>query len=91
MYRINVGLRLLIFEPFSQGYVLIRYPTFISFGNLAQGYATTTATVDAFDLFENVNIENETKNKFLPKKDDYATIENGNHSLFVIIVSKNLL
>ena len=74
LYQINVGLRLLIFEPFSQGYVLIRYPTFISFWNLAQGYATTTFTVDAFDLFENVNIENETENKFLPKKDDYVTI-----------------
>ena len=28
-YQINVGLRLLNFEPFSQAYVLIRYPTFI--------------------------------------------------------------
>ena len=63
LYQINVGLRLLIFELFSQGYVLIRYPTFISFGNLAQGYATTTATVDAFDLFENVNIEKQVPTK----------------------------
>ena len=70
--------------------MLIRYPTFISFWNLAQGYATTTFTVDAFDLFENVKIENETENKFLPKKDDYVTIKNGNHSLFAVIVSENL-
>ena len=63
MYQINVGLRLLIFELFSQGYVLIGYPTFISFGNLAQGYATTTGTVDAFDLFEIVNIEKQVPTK----------------------------
>ena len=44
-------------------YVLIRYPTFISFWNLEQGYATTMFTVDGFDLFENVNIENETENR----------------------------
>ena len=30
-YQINVGLRLLNFEPFSQAYALIRYPTFINF------------------------------------------------------------
>ena len=87
---ISVGLCLLIFEPFSQGYMLIRYPTFISFWNLAQGYAKMMFTVDAFDLFENVNIENETKNKFRPKKDDYVTIKNGNHSLFPNIGSENL-
>ena len=30
-YQINVGLRLLNFEFFSQAYALIRYPTFINF------------------------------------------------------------
>ena len=30
-YQINVGLRLLNFELFSQAYALIRYPTFIDF------------------------------------------------------------
>ena len=91
LYRINVGLRLLIFEPFSQGYILIRYPTFISFWNSAQGYARTMFTVDAFDLFENVYIENETENRLPPKKDDYVTIKNGNHSLFAIIINENPL
>ena len=38
-YQINVGLRLLNFEPFSQAYALIRYPTFINFPTHAvQGY-----------------------------------------------------
>ena len=30
-YQINVGLRLLNLEPFSQAYALIRYPTFFNF------------------------------------------------------------
>ena len=30
-YQINLGLRLLNFELFSQAYALIRYPTFINF------------------------------------------------------------
>ena len=53
-YQINVGLRLLNFELFSQPYALIRYPTFINFQRMSvQGYGHLAYI--AKDVGEKVN------------------------------------
>ena len=47
-YQINVGLRLLNHDPFSQAYVLIRYPTFINFPTHAGTKLRTSSVLKSY-------------------------------------------